>query len=479
MMTAVPHYVNDWLDSWLSAVGAPIPLPPHRPWTCLLHLVGPSALLWRDDKDVGQVIDRDLAAALLHQMGRPTRAPETLALLLVTPVPANVDLARATGDLLEHTSFDVRHRAALLIGCLDLHSAADRVYAHLSDSDDDVRQACWQTVGRLGTPHGAQAALDWPIWDAHDAVNAARFDAISRLGLWSRLDERLRELPEHPARSVAQHLCAATKGDAQSADYLVYHDIVAYRRSVFRALSSGECDAAAHDELLVSALFTEVDEVCRDLIVRALGTAGTAAAELLYESLAHDDPTVRAAVCAALAELGEDAAFRDDATARRALQLAAMDRDESVAANAVLALHRVGDTARQFEGRLWAGLCQHTFFERAARLGDGLRSLVPLRSLYASEPAPADLVHLVVRAPHTDLRRVASYVLADQRPDLAAQVMESLVRNATGDVQLQLRRDAAAAMMLTGHAPQSMGCLHQIALTPGAVRDPRQNQEQL
>ncbi len=477
MTLAAPRYTTTSLQPWLDATALSLPLPPcdRSEWTCLARQLGPARLLLGSDRDEAWC-DAVLLRSWLEALGRPTAAHEQEALLLVTPIAAG-EAPAALSRLLQHGSYWVRHHALLAHAALGI--AAPGVRAALADSDNDVRRAAAEATGRLGD-RAAIPLLLRREWDGDSSVSAARVEALVRLDAWPEVVAQLGDVPEGEPRQLLESL----GGGSGSAvlEWLGAGADTALRRPVARWLMARPEIVAEHAEAMVASVVAEPGFDEHRPMARALGAAGEDAVDAVIEVLDHEDWQLRAWACTALAWAGEAAAGAESALVARL-----DDDDGDVQREAALALAssgcRPGDMSRRLARTLTR---EHGFLSRARQLAPG--ALGPAACLLTESEVPPGLFGVLGRNGEERLRGVAALVLALERPDAAAPVLEAMARDDARDVPLPVRRFCAAAGLLTARPPAVLGVGHRLLLAhtgdangsaPGPVEGLAQAADQL
>jgi HEAT repeat protein len=459
-----PRYTRVGLDAWLAAVPAHVPLPPGPPasWSCAFHLLGPGVVISKGDRGHDRAVDSDLLRVLLAELGRPTDLSEQEALLLATPIPASTGLGPVLIRMLRDGKFQVRQRAALLLGWLGDRSAVPALLARLDDDDNDARRGAAEALGRLGG-EGVVRELARRPWDSDDSVSAARLEAIDRLNGW---DEALLLLDRSTGSDFASltNAIAVAIGDGEPAELAehVGHGDTDIQRVAARVVAGSPAFARASVEALAAkAGEGGLDEPVAVWIARALAAAGDDALESIVELLGNDGWEPRALAAVALSSAPALAA-----QAGEELRAKLDDSDDDVRREVGLALlvggHgdlRAEDAAGLIANPRWG------YLERAGAHAGTVPALATVGMLVGSVPPDGRLLSVLVDSRvDATVRGIAAFLLALAEPELVAPLLDRLSRDDARQTPMDLRRYCAGALMLTGTAPGALPAVQRVLL---------------
>lgn len=458
-----PRYVSVGLQGWFAAVPARIPVPPgpSTGWTCPLAMFGPRVVLAKGDRGYDRALDADLLRDLLGALGRPVDPNEQEALLLATPIPAAGGAVGALSRLLRDPRYAVRQKAALMLGMLGDKSALGPLVDRLDDEDNDARRGAAEGLGRLGDL-GAAPDLARRAWDSDLSVSCARLEALDRLGAWSEIAGTL-DLDGHDeAPELARAIIAAVvHGDpAELAERLTAGN-TDVQRVAARVFASHPPLAASCVESLVERLRDTSDEPSTLLVAAALGAAGEDALEPLVELLGDDGWEVRMFAAIALGSSPELAAGAIEALRERL-----DDSDDDVKREVALAMVAGGSNDPRATGLVRGnGSSRYGFFERAAALGATVDALAVPAMLMGYRAPGLELASVLVDTRlDTQVRGVGALLLALAAPELVAASLDRVARDDGRGTALEVRRFAAAGVLLAAGTPVHVPSVHRLLL---------------
>lgn len=459
MTLPAPAWTQARLDAWFAAVPLEIPLPPGEPesWTCLLREIGFPLLSRRDDRCYSEYAHAEMLRALLAELGRPVTEDEPDPILLSTPIPSGAALVEALRRVRHHSSYIVRASALFCLSVLDPAEARGALLDGLGDSDNDVRRAAVECLGRTGDP--SVAATLAPLLDDHDdTVTHAVALAWLRLGAWDVMAEAVEEAEDasEGVLSALRALLAAESGDESGLREHLEGGVDGLSRLVCVYLAARPERAAAWVETLIEVLRGEDEPEAPFL--EAIAAGGEETLELLAPLLTDDNWQVRMNAAAALAFCPDVGALAP------ALGACLTDHDSDVVREAALAcvIHGVEPAfaasrlmGASYESRGFPGRINHVA-ARGAPLG-------PLAFLSGASTVPIDA--LLAFNPEGAASRMRGWIIlvaALGHPKLAGPSAEALALG-RASAPLYLRRYAAAACFLVGHAPGA-GVGHRLLL---------------
>lgn len=460
MSLPLPRYTQVGLDAYLAHAPVLLPLPPGQPdtWSCALHMFGPTLLMAKDDTGNTQVMDANFLREVLRNLGRPTRDDEQESLLLVTPIPSGSPAIEAVKPLLNSDTYATRWKAALVLGHLGNATAVPALLAKLDDSDNDVRRGVVEALGRLGDPSVIPALAGRAWGDSDSSVDAARVGALVRLLDWEAVAKHVNEDEDEDAYLLVRAILEAEDaGSIESIVNIIDKGDEHLIRAAAMYLQGRPELCAVHAEALVRPLIEGGSANPKSAALAGLG--GDDAVPPLAEVLETGGWQERMYAAMALGYTGSEAAVD-------ALTPALDDDDNDVRREAALALAALGRVTPAVEAKLASEKStEYDYPERALAFADRVKALEPLGMLAGTVPADLRaLTSLISSGPSARERGFMALLLALTEPELVHALLDAMARDDSRDVPIELRRFAAAGLLLTGYPPSTLGALHRILL---------------
>lgn len=483
MSLPLPRYTTTGLDDYLEIAPVVLPLPPGEPstWTCAFGLFGPALFMARDDAGNTEALTADVLRLILAQLGRPGRDEERDPLLWASPVPAPTgSMVEYITPLLDHSSYNVRWRAALLLGHLGDQAATSALVRKLDDSDNDVRRGVVEALGRLGSPEALPILASRPWGDSDTSVDAARVIALVRMNDWEAVAVHVNEDEDEPAYELVRAILEArVSGDASEVVEVLGSGGEHLKRAAAIFLQTRPELASGHAEALVQPVIEDDGSSASVDAALTAGLGGAEAAEPLVEML--ESAGWRGRMFAAMA-LGSLAPEHLELV-RGPLVEHLTDDDNDVRRESALALVRLGHLTPEVEAVLSKeSSSEYLYPQRAAELAHSCKPLETLGMVFGTiAPDRRLLPALVDPGVGAKERGFMAMMLALTEPDLVHVLLDAMARDDSRDVPLELRRACAGALLLTGYPPETVGSVHRILLChQGEVSSsPRASVEQL
>lgn len=476
-----PGYVKVGLTDYIDASGVlvhPPPIPSER-WTCLLHVLGPSAVLSEDDEGQTPLVGATVLLAILDAMGRPTRKEENVDLLLTVPIPEDVCVGTILTGLLGTDRFSVQAQASLLLGELGHLPAVDRLIANLHEAHEVGRRAAAEALGRLRAESALGTLVASP-WDDDDSVNVARIEAMVRIDEWGTVSELLGQGPgagvraggdeEHDAHSVVELMATACNSDEPGPLLpLLDAEDEGIRRTVARLLANRPRWAPLILGAVKGRLQVEDEPAVLLQLARAASNSGKEALPVLIPLLGEEGWHTRLAGCVGLGLLGE--AGR---SAAPALTSRLTDEAEMVCLEAALALSLIGATDPVAEDLLADGWSTRMGrLHRAAAGPQDADWAHQARMLLGQVEPTIQLLDTLLSGASNRVRGVAAMLVSLTGHPVLPSLFDAMARDDSREVPLDVRRSCAAAMLLMGTPPGRLGLVHRLLLCHAAEQPGR------
>lgn len=463
-----PQFTATGLENWLATVGASVPLPPGPPegWTCLVSSLGPQLVLFKSALGYGRIGEPAVLRAVLGALGRPVDATEHEALLLVTPIPASVDVVDVFAGLIRDDDPEVRRGSCMALGLWGDERSGSEIAARLDDEDRYVRHAAAEALGHLGATKFVGELAGRP-WDEDRSVSVACLEAIERLGAWDEVGHVLhRDAPEDVWKLVDAIFVATQQDDTTALEGFLSHTERDFQRVAARIFAGHRRLAEKAVPSLLKRLPKGGDEAVQVFCAQALGAVGEDALESLIELLEVPDSETRAMVCVAFSV---DARLAGSAVDELRALVRTGRNDEIREASLALLIAGAADFRAEAVLRGEVGVNAYGFTQRAAARFHEHPVLAGAGMLYGQTPAIIEDVWPCFDNYRAEprMREVGAYLLALHDPELAAPLLERLARDASRNVPVDVRRAASAALLLTGEAPTFLPVLHRVLLCHG------------